>query len=173
MCADESKDNPALRRLYQADQTDRQGFPKAEQQRGLLIERDRRRIQAVHDAIAGGELNTAADFYHAAMILQHSRVLEDIVQAGKLAGRAMALAEKGSSLYCQARWLTAAADDRSRMYQGQPQRYGTQFVHNEETGRWELYRLDQQAVSDADRREHGIDLEQIQKTLEELNAASQ
>ncbi|MCU7923924.1 MAG: hypothetical protein KZQ88_14645 [Candidatus Thiodiazotropha sp. (ex Dulcina madagascariensis)] len=102
MCADESKDNPALRRLYQADQTDRQGFPKAEQQRGLLIERD-----------------------------------------------------------------------RSRMYQGQPQRYGTQFVHNEETGRWELYRLDQQAVSDADRREHGIDLEQIQKTLEELNAASQ
>lgn len=92
--------------------------------------------------MADHALATAEDYYHAAMIFQHGEVLEEIWQAHVLALEA---AELGST---PARWMAAAALDRWLMMQGQPQRYGTQFVPD--GTRYRLWDVDP-ATSDADR----------------------
>jgi hypothetical protein len=70
------------------------------------------------------------DYFYAALIFQHGESLADIWQAHTLAQRA---AELGAAAtlgpnQTDSRWLAAAALDRWLMYQGQPQKYGTQFV---------------------------------------------
>lgn len=56
------------------------------------------------------------------MILQHGDEVDDIWQAHQLA---KAAAEAG---FGPARWLSAASLDRWLMYQGKPQKYGTNIV---------------------------------------------
>ncbi len=90
-----------------------------------LRERDRRRR-----ALAGAALErlrasggaTPEALYHAAWLYNHGDDAGDARLAHALAREA---AERG---YAPARWLAAAAYDRSCMYEGRPQRYGTQFV---------------------------------------------
>lgn len=60
--------------------------------------------------------------YHTAWLLNHGDEPREARMAHDLAREA---AERG---YAPARWLAAAAYDRWRMYEGRPQKYGTQFV---------------------------------------------
>jgi hypothetical protein len=66
-----------------------------------------------------GQVRTANDYFHAAMLLQHGEELEHWQQARELALKA---AEMG---HPRARYLAAAALDRRLMRQGMPQKYGT------------------------------------------------
>lgn len=66
---------------------------------------------------------TAADLFHAAWLLNHGDAADEVWRAHELAREA---AEAGGP--ARARWLAAAAYDRWCMYDGRPQRYGTQLV---------------------------------------------
>jgi hypothetical protein len=65
---------------------------------------------------------TPQALYDAAWLLNHGEHPAEARQAHELAREA---AEHG---HAPARWLAAAAYDRWCMYEGRPQRYGTQFV---------------------------------------------
>ncbi len=66
---------------------------------------------------------TAADLFHAAWLLNHGDRPDEARRAHELAREAAALGGPAT-----ARWLAAAAYDRWCMYEGRPQRYGTQLV---------------------------------------------
>jgi len=96
------------------------------------------------DIIAGDALKDAADYWHAAMLLQHGDSLDDSWRAHELAKHGAALGHAGC------RWLAAAAYDRWLVTQGKPQKYGTQSRMID--GRLELCEVDP-ATTDAERTE--------------------
>jgi hypothetical protein len=120
--------NEELRLLFEDDKTDHANVPKnTTPEYKALRERDRqRRIRAGLIIDAGGA-NDPEDYFHAAKLFQHGDAPEDAWKAHTLATQAAALG------YRPARWLAAAALDRWLMYQGKPQKYGTQYV-------WDGYR---------------------------------
>nr|BBH87857.1 hypothetical protein KTC_26080 [Thermosporothrix sp. COM3] len=137
-----------LQSLFETDQAERKQHPEfgtpAYKQ---LRENDAKRRQRVTELIAQGALQAPEDFYHAAMIFQHGETLDDIWQAHELA-------QKSASLgFARARWLIAASLDRWLMYQGKPQKYGTQFTSN--GTRYRLWDVDP-ATTDAERQEYNV-----------------
>ena len=149
-----------LRRLFGADQADRQtlvvaGTPEYKR----LRERDTQRRQRVTALVADGALDEADDYYQAAMILHHGETLDDIWQAHTLASAA---ADRGLH---SARWLAAAALDRWLMYQGKPQKYGTQIVPD--GTRWRVWITDP-TTTDADRT--AADVPPLAEQLERAEA---
>ncbi|MGV3591554.1 MAG: DUF6624 domain-containing protein [Gammaproteobacteria bacterium] len=121
---------------------------------------DETRRLRVLQLLAEGRVATADDRYHAAMILQHtpqgmvgtetaSKSAENYLLAHFLA---KAAAESGHD---DARWLAAATYDRYLVSQGLPQKYGTQFSLNHETGFFEFDPVDPK-TTDAERREWDV-----------------
>ena len=80
--------------------------------------------------------------YAAAWVLNHGELSEEAALGSRLAARAAELGHAG------ARWLAAAALDRSLMYAGLPQKYGTNIVPDG-VG-WRLWDVDP-ATTDAER----------------------
>lgn len=137
-----------LRALYEADQQQRQDHPTyGTVEYAQLRAHDAERRELVRALIAENALTFAEDFYHAAMILQHGEALADIWQAHTLALRATELG------HVPARWLAAASLDRWLMYQGRPQKYGTQFVPD--GTRYRLWTVDP-VTTDAERAAWGV-----------------
>jgi hypothetical protein len=91
---------------------------------------------------AANQLNAAEDFYHAAWIMNHGDTPDDARNAHQLALRSSQLG------YRPARWLAAASYDRWQMYQGKPQKYGTNYVYDGRQDR--LWDVDPH-TTDADR----------------------
>lgn len=90
-----------------------------------LRERDRERRRRANTALA--ELRaerrlSGSDLYHAAWLFNHGESPAEARSAHELALEALKLGRE------PARWLAAAAYDRWCMYEGRPQKYGTQFV---------------------------------------------
>ena len=139
-------DNALLKTIFDADQMDRTGGNIAREPVAVLC-RDRQRRDIALEQIKAGRLQTASDYFHAAMVLQHS--LEDIRLAHALSTIATVLDPDRM----QYRWLTAASWDRLLVQHAQPQWYGTQY-HSDEHGMF-LYPVAQGAVSDAERRRMG------------------
>lgn len=139
--------NPAMTAIYDADQAAR-AHPAAIDWKVLrpADEARRMRTQAMLDA---GQLNSADDFYHAAYVFQHGDAAEDCLKAHALAVIATA---RGKA---DAAWIAAATLDRYLQRIGQPQIYGTQFLHPP-GGAWtqEPYRRD--LLSDAVRQATGV-----------------
>ncbi|PQA54998.1 hypothetical protein [Siphonobacter curvatus] len=113
----------ALRTLFEADQNERihhpeVGTPAYE----TLRTRDRERRKQVQTLINEGQVTTAQDYYHAALIFQHGDTIDEIWSAHQLALKSVELGNPAG------KWLAAAALDRWHMYQGQAQKYGTQLV---------------------------------------------
>jgi hypothetical protein len=115
--------NDELLALYTADRQERIDQPRIGiSEYRAMRERDRQRrlrAAAILETLASP---AAADLYHAALLFQHGDAAEDTWRAYELA---RAAADQGEA---RARWLAAAAYDRSLMYQGKPQKYGTQYV---------------------------------------------
>jgi TPR repeat protein len=116
----------ALAKLYAEDRREHADVPPLDTpEYRALRERDRRRRERAAELLAGLEASGAAssdDLYHAAWLFNHGDQPAEARRAHELAREA---AERG---HRPARWLAAAAYDRWCMYEGQPQRYGTQFV---------------------------------------------
>jgi hypothetical protein len=140
--AEPPSDNAALSQLFEQDQRARSGTD-IDWSALALADADRRAgIQAM---LVAGEVRTAGDYYHAAMVFQHGDTLADYRLANALATLAMQL-EPGNKHY---RWLAGASWDRMLMRQLQPQWYGTQYK-GDAKGMY-LYPVAEDAVTDEDR----------------------
>ncbi|MEM6784368.1 MAG: hypothetical protein AAF624_11625 [Bacteroidota bacterium] len=139
--------NAELRALYEADYRDHgQGLQHSTPEYDAMRARDRDRRQRAAEIIAeimAGESSVAAeDYYHAAWLFNHGDTPDDASQGHVWAKQAAELGHR------PARWLAAAAYDRARMYSGQPQKYGTQFVPDGTRHRlWDV----EPATTDAER----------------------
>ena len=141
--------NQELRDLFVADQSEPRGdFGPETQEYRHLRERDAQRRQRVGELLAQGEVSAPDDYFHAALIFQHGETLDDIWQAYGLARQAADMGATQSMGPKDSRWLAAAALDRWLMYQGKPQKYGTQFVTDGK--RWRLWDVDP-GTTDAER----------------------
>jgi hypothetical protein len=117
-----SKDNAELQRLYEEDQAERQPAYAGKAVDVLtLSRRDDGRERRVKALYAAGLLNTGADYYHAAMILQHAMTPDDFLLCHDLSVVAIAKGEP------KGKWLAAASMDRFLVSVGRPQRFGTQY----------------------------------------------
>ena len=112
-------DNAELVAIYQLDQIDRQSEPIDWE---AVSQRDTERQLRVRELLDTGGVQTGADFYHAAMVFQHSDGVEGIELAHELAMVGMALGSRES------RWLAAASYDRLLTRLGRGQRFGTQYI---------------------------------------------
>lgn len=143
--------NEELRSIFIADQEERKG--------GLfdpsVVDRDRARRQRVQELLDVGEVQTANDYFHAAMVFQHGGTLDAYRLAGELAGRAVELGHEGATRWHSAKWLVAAARDRWLMRQGRPQEYGTQYFRQGPGGPLELWEVDP-ATTDEERATYNV-----------------
>jgi hypothetical protein len=146
--------NEELHSLFVADQAERNDHPEYDTpEYWRLRERDAARRRRLIEMIAEGALTAPDDYFHAALIFQHGETVEDIWQARELALRAAEMGATQSMDYKDSRWLAAAALDRWLMYQGKPQKYGTQFVPDGK--RYRLWELDP-ATTDAELAESNV-----------------
>ncbi len=121
--SDAIPDNPVLHALYTEDQAECRQWRGAE----VFLASQARRARA-EALIAAGALHTAADYWHAARLLQHGEALAHWWQGHLLA---LAAADLG---HPEALWLAAAALDRWLLRQDRPQRFGTQSIGDGQGG---------------------------------------
>ena len=153
--------NSELQDLFRADQADRVNHPAYDTpEYWALRGRDSERRQRLQSIVESVGLNEPEDFYRAAWILNHGESVEEIWQAHILAKHA---AERG---FRQARWLAAATYDRWLMYQGKPQKYGTQIVPDGKRQRvWEV----EPGTTDTERAEWDVpSLAEMERRAEEV-----
>nr|AUN35564.1 putative lipoprotein [uncultured bacterium] len=159
-------DNARLKELFLADQAVRQAEPDAGDVLTSTPE-DLERQKTVLEQIAAGKLTTSADYFHAAVVFQHGATTENIALAYSLA----TIATRMQPTHPYAQFLTAAAWDRLMKRMGKPQWYGTQYM-NGPNGKYELYRIDEQAVTDQDRARLGVPpLAASQERIRKMNGA--
>lgn len=117
--------NEELASLYQADQQERVHQPRANTPEFKAMRmRDLQRRERVMAIAKSNGLQTAEDYYHAAQIMNHGDTIDDARHAHTFALRSSELG------YRPARWLSAASYDRWQMYQGKPQKYGTNYIYD-------------------------------------------
>ena len=139
-------DNPELARMYAEDQSDRTDAEKIGWDK--ISERDATRLARAKGIYQAGGLKSGGDYYHAAMILQHSHESADYLLAHEFCVVAIGKGED------RAKWLAAATEDRFLMQIGRPQRFATQYRPEPpgSDGPIRLYKVDE-AVTDGLRRE--------------------
>jgi len=142
-------DNEELNALCAADQADRLPPPGKGIDWSLVGPRDRVREARVLEMYSNDALRTGKDYFHAALVLQHSQTADVHLLAHELSIVAIVKGER------QARWLAAAAEDRFLMNIGRPQRFATQFRSEPPSGGMRLYKVDP-AVTDTLR--HQLDV---------------
>ncbi|MEL6770327.1 MAG: hypothetical protein AAFP18_04605 [Bacteroidota bacterium] len=155
--------NPELRALYEADYRDHgQGLQHGTPEYDAMRARDRDRRQRAAEIVAEESSLVAEDYYHAAWLFNHGDTPDDAWQSHVWAKEAAELGHR------PARWLAAAAYDRWRMYSGQPQKYGTQFVPDGKRHRlWDV----EPSTTDAERA--AWDVPPLAEQLERAEAMTQ
>ncbi len=133
-----------LARLYAEDQADRRPSPGQTIDWTVVGPRDTARIARAKALYQEHALQTGADYYHAALLLQHGSTAEDYLLAHELCVVALSRGEG------RAKWLAAATEDRFLLAIDRPQRFGTQFI-SEGGAPFRLDRTDE-GVTDALRR---------------------
>ena len=111
--------------LYEADKQERVSQPSANtaEYKAMRV-RDLERRERVMELVTANKLHTAEDYYRAAHIMNHGDAVDDARNAHLLAMQSTELGHR------PARWLAAATYDRWQMYQGKPQKYGTNYVYD-------------------------------------------
>jgi hypothetical protein len=153
--AGESPASAELRVMFEEDQTARASLPKEPME---MDDNDRRR--RVMELLARGEVVTAEDKFHAAMILQHTHLR---FCGGELASSspenyylAYRLASESLSMgFEDARGLVAATLDRYLLYTEGQQKYGTQRTVDPKSGKEVLAPVDP-GTTDEERAEYGV-----------------
>jgi hypothetical protein len=158
--------NPELEKLYNEDQADRAPEMGKIDWR-VVAKRDDERRKRVLEIVAQGGAKEAADYVHAAMVLQHGQAPEDFDHANQWCLKAVEIDPD----YPGARWLAAAAKDRYLMNLGKPQLYGTQFKRDKD-GPWYLYQVDP-SVTDEERAKWDVPpLSRAKARVEALNGGT-
>lgn len=164
-------DNARLAELFAQDQAARQNVPQqldAEAAKRFM-EADAKRKEAALAIVRAGDLRTASDYLHAAVLLQHGDGAEDYRLAHALATLAVTLdPDIGSG-----KWLMAASWDRLMDSYSRPQWYGTQYTFDRASRRWQMLPVDESALSDAERvRLLGMTLEEARQKIAERNTGA-
>ena len=141
------KDNEELARLFREDQADRKPPSGKPIDWAIVAGRDKARLARVKELYTRNGLQTGADYYHAAMLLQHGGVPEDYL----LAHEFCVVANSRGKNDRDTRWLAAASEDRFLMNIGRPQRFGTQYQSVGPNSPMKLYTVDS-GVTDELRR---------------------
>jgi hypothetical protein len=136
-----TSDSAKATALYVEDQQDRQNPPADWRQVSL---RDSRRRQDAMQLLKDGQLHTGEDFYHVAMLYQHSSTPSEYLLAHTLAMVSLAYGAK------DARWLVAATLDRYLRSVWRPQVFGTQYSEQPWQSHFSLAPMDE-LVSDSER----------------------
>jgi hypothetical protein len=142
--------NPELEAIAENDQVDRRNSKDIDW--SVVSKRDEERRRRVLEILVDGGVRTADDYYAAALVFQHGETADDAKLAHSLATVATRIAPNEKKY----RWLAAASWDRYMMRLKKPQWFGTQLVRDKATGNWILYAIDEAAVTDAIRTEHGV-----------------
>lgn len=146
----EKVNNAELLRMFAEDQADRRPASGTIDW-SVVGPRDTERRRRTLELLEAGEVKTADDHHHAALILQHGHEAEDYKLAHELSKKALEL----DPSHPRAGWLSAAAWDRYLHNTGKPQIYGTQFRKGED-GLWTLEPIDADAVTDEERAALGV-----------------
>jgi hypothetical protein len=130
-----------LARLFQEDQGDRKpgihGIDWA-----LVKPRDDARLARVRELYKAGALKTGADWFRAAMILQHGNDEDDFLLAHEMCVAAVIKGETSAAS------LAAASEDRYLRKIGRPQRFGTQWEPGTEPGTFRLAPIDSEMTDE-------------------------
>ena len=118
-----------LARLFTEDQADRRAETIDWEE---VAPRDTARLARVKHLYHGGKLAAGLDYFHAAMVLQHSSDPEDHLLAHEFCVAAIGQGVE------QAKWLAAASEDRFLNGIGRPQRFGTQYRKGSPDDLWSL-----------------------------------
>lgn len=157
--------NQELADLYIQDQADRRTDVDPIDW-SIVRKSDQARRQRVLVLLRDGRVRSSNDFYSAAFVFQHGETPDEAKLAHSLAVVSATLNPDSAP----ARWLVAAAWDRYLMRLNRPQWYGTQFSKDPTTGLWVLYPIDETAVTDEQRQQHGVPvLAQSRMRAEALN----
>jgi hypothetical protein len=159
------QDDGEVARLFKEDQDDRAPLEKEGKpvDWSVVGKRDEARLARVKELYAAHRLRTGADYYHAAMVLQHAQVAEDFLLAHELCVAAIAQGEE------RAKWLAAASQDRYLMNIGRPQRFGTQYRTDGPGTAWYLYQTDT-GVTDELRKAFNVQpLDKARERVAEIN----
>ena len=132
------KDNEELVRLHNEDQADRSPADAREIDWSIVGPRDKARLARVKALYTQNRLRTGADYYHAAMILQHSDIADDFLLAHEFCVVALTKGKNDKDT----RWLAAASEDRFLMNIERPQRFATQYRAIPITAPIRLYKVD-------------------------------
>jgi hypothetical protein len=152
--------NEELLSLYKEDRQEHANQAKVNTpEYRAMRARDFQRRERVLQIVAQSESLSAEDYYHAAWIMNHGDTAEDAQHAHSLALRSSELGHR------PARWLAAASYDRWLMYQGKPQKYGTNYIYDGKKDR--LWDVDP-STTDAERAEWDVPplAEQLHKAEE-------
>jgi hypothetical protein len=156
------RDNSRLIALFEEDQSARS---TKEIDWSVVDMQDEARRDEVLSLLKKGQVHTAHDFYNAAVVFQHGETADDVRLAFSLAWISASLEPEIKEI----RWLSAAAWDRIMMREHKPQWYGTQFTKPKDAP-WELYQIDESAVSDKERAGMGVpSLSDAKAHVKELN----
>ena len=159
-----AQNNSELAQMFAADQAARRS-PNIDWED--VRKEDAERRSAVMSILATGGIQTALDYYNAAMIFQHGDSAEEIRLAHAFATISAALGSSSAS-----NWLMAASWDRLMLQFEQPQWYGTQYVRDN-SGKWVLYEVDPGAVTDEQRAERSVpSLQESRERAELMNGSS-
>ncbi len=116
--------------------------------------------------LRSGNVRTANDLYHAAMVMQHGGTTEDYQLAFSLS-KLSATLDPSNKTAC---WLSAASWDRILMSKGLPQWYGTQYHSAGPGSPMELYKVDESVVSDSERAAMNVpSLQEAKDLLLQIN----
>jgi hypothetical protein len=111
-----------LKKLFDEDQADRAPAPGKNIDWEAVSKRDDARERRVKELLRSGALQSGADYFHGAMVLQHALEPNDYLLAHELCVVAIGKGEE------RAKWLAAASLDRFLVAIGRQQRFGTQFI---------------------------------------------
>lgn len=156
--------DPEIERIFTEDQSDRALFRAQEIAWDQVESRDRLRESLVKAALSEGRLQTGADYYHAAMILQHGLQPEEYLLAHELCIVAISKGEE------RAMWLAAASEDRFLRSIGRLQRFGTQHWKAETAESIQLYPVDPSVSDELRRAFQAPTLRQAEERVAKRNA---
>ncbi len=155
--------NAELIQIYDDDQADR-SVPWEKIDWTKVTPRDQARRKRVDEIVAAGGAKVADDYYHAAMVYQHGDTPDEIQRAHDLAVKAVELDPDHDA----AKWLAAASEDRKLMYEGKPQKWGTQYKRI--NGTWVVWQVDP-TITDAQREAWNVQpLADAQAHAAQMNA---
>ncbi len=155
-----------LEQLYTEDQAVRQAGIETPVDIIRFFAGDWIRVRKVRRIVVADLLITADDYANAASILQHGENSADYLQAQQLSLKAYELG------HTEMRRHSALAEDRYLISIGQPQKYGTQFACEPETG-WQISPVDPD-ITDEDRLQMDVEpLADMEAKIAELNKVTE